>query len=367
MYTIAGKDLDFTALMHSGTNKGKEILSAAVEEAPEFIKEASLMDDDESSQLPDTNFALILFEERINPDNGFKKVASHRLFPIHNKAYTWLQMRTIQETGSQLPEEARKVASYHIANAARRYGIDVPEELEQQSEGVQSFNNRVDLSKLEDPTTKVAAAEDQEGFYDNENWAYIRGEEKKFPLHTPELVKRAMDYLEQHELAFVPHDRHNYCVKVVDKAKKFELPISEKVASYGGSEYSNKLDQGLQIRHLYAQGDEEHEALTKLASMKDTIDAREFACILDEFDQATKIADRGQVPDAYSSTLGEMGPLSGYTDRQIAGGVVSHQSKLAGYLGKGLVRQLADNPRETYAGLDDEQRDVFHQILSGSL
>lgn len=364
MYTIAGKDLDFTALMNAKDNKSRDILASVSQEAPDFIKEASSLDDDESDQLPDSHFALILYEEKVNPENGYRKVASHRLFPIHNKAYTWLQMRAIQETGSQLPEEARKVASYHISNAAKRHGIEVPEELEQESEGVNGFNNRVDLTKLEDPNIKVA---EHEGFNDDENWAYIRDGERRFPLHTPELVKRAMDYLEQHELTFVPHDRHDYCVKVVDKAKEFELPLTEKIASYGGSQYSNKLDDNLQIRMLYTKDDEEKEALTKLASTKDSIDPRQFSAILHEFDQATKIADRGPVKDAYSSTLGEMGPLSGFTDRQIAGGVVHHQKKLAGYLGKGIVRQLAENPRETYSGLDNEQRDVFHQILSGSL
>ena len=368
MYTLAGKNLDFTALMRSRTATGRELVNEVMAETPEFVKSASLVEGDDSVSLQDNQFALILYRQE-RDEHGQMKTANHRLFPIHNKAYTWLQMQALAKTADQLPEEARKVASFHIKNAALRHGLDLPDRIAQDGEDHKGFSNRVDMTTLDDPTHKVASAEEQEGYDDPANWGLMReGEAKRYPLHTPTLVKQAMEYVEQHELAFVPRDRYDLCCKIVDKAAELDMPVTEKVASYGGRSYSEAVDHMIRLRELHVQGDEEKEALQKVASAKETIDPREFAIVLNEFDQATKMAERAKgMPSAFDGTLGEMGPLEGYTDRQLSGAVATHQKKLSSYLGRGWVRQFVDNPRETYAGLEDQQRDVFHQILSGGL
>lgn len=365
MFNLAGKSLDFDALLRAGTSQGNDMIVSVAERAPDFVKTAAVIEDDQAEQLSDNHFALILQYKR--QEHGIEKTAQQRLFPIPSKAYTWLQIEALQRTGEQLPDEARKVASYHISNAARRYGIEVPEAIAQDAEGMQSFNNRVDATALTDPSVKVASAQEQEGYDDDANWGWVHGDDKRFPLHTPVLVKKAMDYVERHELTFMPRDRHSFCAKVVDKAREMKVDVTEKVASYGGRYYHGSADAMVKLRHLHTESDQERETLTKIANLKDAIDPREFAAILDEFDTATKMAQRGKVPDAFSSTLSEMGPLDGFSDREIAGGVVNNQKKLGSYLGKGLVRQLAEDPRGTYTALDDEQKDVFHQILSGAM
>lgn len=369
MFNLVGKSLDFTAIRRSGLPQADAIIDVVDQEGPDYVKSAALIEDEASEQLPDNQFALILYNKGY-AKNGQAKVAEHRLFPIPNKAYTWLQVEAIKRSGDELPAEARKVASYHITNAARRHGIDVPDDLAAWGEGPTDPGNRVDMATLDDPVGQEKTAGEATA-HEATHYALTRHGQHLFPLHTPALVKKAMNYIERYEHSFIPRDRHAFCTKVVDKAHEMGLAVTEKVASYGGTSYNKALDAMLRARESLLQSDEEHDALAKVASKKQTMDPREFANLLDEFDQATKIASRGAMPNAYQSALGPEGeapnPLEGYSDRDIAGGVVTHQQKLSSYLGKGVVRQLAHSPRETYDQLDPDQRDVFHQVLAGAL
>lgn len=85
---------------------------------------AVLLPAEEIPSLPDGEFAI--------------KVATvagvHRKFPIYNKASVALSGRYFDKIASELPEEIKKAAGYHLKVAHAQHGLDLPESLNEDYE-----------------------------------------------------------------------------------------------------------------------------------------------------------------------------------------------------------------------------------------
>lgn len=63
-----------------------------VVEFPEFVKEASKLTAEEASELPPAAFAM----------------PTHRMYPVHTRADTWLSSAYFQKFGSDMPAYQRQ-------------------------------------------------------------------------------------------------------------------------------------------------------------------------------------------------------------------------------------------------------------------
>lgn len=91
------------------TDVHKQDLMKMASSMPDYVKDAELISEDQLDNLSDGDFALIF-----NTREG----ETLRLFPILNKAHTWLAVQYFVRNKSKLPEEAQKIAATNILNAA---------------------------------------------------------------------------------------------------------------------------------------------------------------------------------------------------------------------------------------------------------
>jgi hypothetical protein len=86
------------------------------ETLPDFVKTAHRLTGDESSNMPDDAFALVLFDG----GNKMKK------FAMVDKGNTALSVVYLLEQGHLLPPEAIKTAAANLISACEHYGLAVP-------------------------------------------------------------------------------------------------------------------------------------------------------------------------------------------------------------------------------------------------
>ena len=92
----------------------------------ELVKCAHVPSFDELSDIPDEQFALILYHPHLG---SFKKYA------MTDKYLTEINLKVFEDKMDSLPDELVKVASYHLSKAAKFYRISVPEKIKKRPIG----------------------------------------------------------------------------------------------------------------------------------------------------------------------------------------------------------------------------------------
>jgi len=379
---MTNKAFDFSGLVESEHPDSISLFQAVDRGAPDYVKQASYQAQARQEDLPDHDFGLILEEEQVDA-LGRKKMAEHRLFPMTDASSTWLQIEALRRTGDSMPEEARKVAAYHITNAAERHGLQVPIAISNDAATMEPCSNRLSTRDLVDPSIKVAAEARQAAVPDSDEcYALVKEGERRYPIHTKNLIKKASEYFDRYEHDFSPSDRWQFANKVAAKAASLGLTPTAKIASYAGYHWDQAGSQAaLKERAYHVKTAAEGEALSALEGIVGKVEPHVFAELLDKFDAGTHMAARSSdLPDPYAATMktaadvsavvdasNVRGSLDQLDDRGIASIIIRHQDKLSSYLGTGLVRQLGDHPKATVEALDDDQREVLHQIISGAI
>ena len=355
MFKIAGKIIDAHDLLNSPVEAHKEAAVDLLRNAPDFVKQAQLFDQDQIERLPDAFFGLILTE----------KTATRRLFPVPDRAHAWLQLATLDKLAGFLPEQVVSVAAYGLKQAAGRYGLEVSEKIAACASDT-PCTNRLDTILIIEQPQKLASDQDDLSDVD---YALVVGDRRRYPIHTPELVKRAMEYFGQFEYSFALPDRYAFARAVVDRAQKFAMEVPEHLAKCAADTYAEALGEMLNLRRRYAS-DADKQALDMLERHRDQLDAVKFAELLHDWDEATEVAERHRLPNAYESTLSQeknAGHHDGLAVETILRGVVKHEEKLARYLGIDLIRQLKEFPAETYEALGEDAQEVLHNVIAGAL
>ena len=362
MFTPVGKALDFAGLIEipSATS---ESLVAAMAHAPDFVKEAEHTPD-AYDHLPDESFGLIITNQRGT------KTAEHRLYPLYDAASCWLQMESLRRTHEHLPPEARKVACHHVAAAAERYGLVVPQAIQKWASVDPPPSNRLDGDRLNDPIAQAAAQEKTAS--EPQPWGLIDDSgQGRWPLHTPALVKKAQDYLATYEDQLDPRERWQLATRTAQRAQELGVTITDKTASYAGVGWDHtRAQRMLKERAGQVKTAEEGQALLNLEQVIGQTDPETFAGLVDQLDRSSGF--KGTDPYAASMTLKEATwspgqPLDQMRARDIAQVIIRNQEKLSGHLGQSVVRQLCDHPHETLEGLDDDQREVLEHAIAGNL
>jgi hypothetical protein len=164
----------------------------------ELVKNAHIPSLEETEEIPDEQFALILYHPHIGK---MKKLA------MSDKYITELNMRIFEDRIESLPEEIIKVAAYHLSKAAKFYKITVPESIKKFVED-KPVSNWVNIAEVKPTHVKTAATDIK----------YALG--NKYPIHTAPMVKKALTYFTDHWKRFSPLNAFEYAINVKTAADK---------------------------------------------------------------------------------------------------------------------------------------------------
>ena len=334
MYDPAWTAVDWQQLAASPTPQAQHFFANQAAYAPEFVKEAHPVPVEAQQKLPDRVFGLIIDY----PEDQHKQASRH--FALTDMANTWLQMEALRHTGEQLPGHARKVAAWHVGAAALRHGLHMPAKIARWRGGMEGCSNRVVLPEEPDQVKQAAPPDDSDNMYGLVKTA----SDRRYPLHTPELVKQAMEYLEAYEFQFTPSQRYQMGTKIAARAKEENIPLTEKVSQYAyDGNYADTFGSAVAARTDYAIANKP-ESLTGLNDIAALADAG-----AQPWDVAEKVAmwdvdtgydqmDHVNGMSAHQAVLGgledteKVAQGDGFDmidDRQLAGLVLRHQAKLS--------------------------------------
>jgi len=379
MYNAAYTPTDWQGLAYHPSPQAEQFLHKQAGYMPPFVKQSAVLTPEEQAALPDRLFGLILA-----PAEPHK--TAERLFPVPDAAHTWLQLDALRCFGGQLPDAARKTAAWHLTQAATRHGLAVPYPVQQWSHGMAGCSNKVALAAEATPPAQ-GPPDDTDRMY-----GLVEGDQRRYPLHTPALVKRAMDYLAVHEAALTPPQRYQLATKTAARAREEGVALTEKVAQYTyDGTYSAGVGTAMAARTDYAVDQADGQALDALTAIGQAIDGGAApwtaAAKLAAWDQDHGYAARRAGPSAYEAVLGGMQPKQAQTlpqleaaaregggvrfseldDRALASLVLRHETKLSSLLGRSTVRQMMEHPQHTLAAFDEDQQDAVKMILAGQL
>jgi hypothetical protein len=293
MKKFAGMAYDATDLVTEGNIN---YLASLVKNDPdELEKNAHIPSRDETEVLPSEEFALVLY----HPQTGFLNK-----YATGDKYITKLNLKIFEDKHRGYPDEIAKTAAYYLVRAARHYRLDVPEEVEKLASG-KHVSNVVDLTLV----NKTAWINKQEMDKVAEEVEYALPEKKKYPIHTIGMVKKAMDYFEQHSRKFEPKDALEFASHVKQAAVKFNLPTTgttlDKYASLTSQKFNEDLKAHLLSRKGYVSEDNAgvyDELLEKSASLG-VVKTAEYLAVIDKKFEVNRQWNRG-VHDPYLSVLG---------------------------------------------------------------
>ena len=270
MKKLASLNYDVTDYLTSGKI---DYLVALTQGRDDLIKNAKVPTLDEMELLPDEQCALVLYHPHL--DGPLKK------FAMCDKATTELNLKIFEDTLSSLPEEIVKVASFHFLKAAKFYNLQTSDTLKKFAKEKQ-LTNRVNIAEVHDlpPTIEKTA----------EKVAFALG--KKYPIHTPELVKKAMTYFAEHGKRLSPINAFEYAVNVKIAADKLGVNYKgsaiEKYANIDSGSLSKNFKAAVRARRGYAS-EEDRTAYDELIKRAESLGPVKVAKVLEELDRKTGV------------------------------------------------------------------------------
>lgn len=223
--------------------------------------------------MNDERYALII----VHPDG-----TREPRFPLNTKENVHRSLEELEKDAS-LTQEERETAGYFLSQSAELFKVAC---------GCGKFpakkTNYVFRKKQALPT-------------DYEKKAYsFHALPGKYPIDTPQLVKRASAYFREHYRDFEPYERRMYAFNVKRQADKLNVPVDEMIEKYASDSFSPMIDYNLQRRYELT-GD---PGFLKLASYVGALNVDEFAKLVSELDQKNKVVYNKNIPDPYIMTLG---------------------------------------------------------------
>lgn len=247
-----------------------QYLADITKDNDELVKNAHVPTLDEAEQLPSDEFALILFHPHLGE---MKKLA------MSDKYLTELNMKIFADNIKQFPEEIVKVAAKNLCRAATFYGIGIPPEIAKYA-NEQIESNWVNISAIKE-TAKPMVKSAESVTYALRN---------KYPIHKPELVKKAILYLDENRNRFNPFDALEFAANVKTAADKFGINYDgTTLAEYThlkATKFNTKFASAVKARKGYV--DEENRSVyDELLDKADELGVIKTAEVLEKLDRAT--------------------------------------------------------------------------------
>lgn len=341
---------------------------------------------EELDRLSDRAFAVVVHE---------RGGAIERRWPLHDSAHVVMAAHYWNEMEGVIPDSVRQVAASQILDAARLFGVsDLPHvgNLEREASllAAKPKTNVVNLRGVGGRSSEETRTEQapfrhaeygakkgklmgEKGLLEKK--AYALPSRERYPIDTPELVKKAADYFEQHWKDMPFSERFEMASSLLQADYPEGHGPTETIEKFASCDYTDHapsvIRQRANFAHLEswpAQGREAVEVMAKAAEARE-LPARRLMFMLEAFDKEaglvpfwnTKILDpaetfaagdpRHYVGDDYVTSVG--GSPVGLAD--LTKTAEAHQTKLALNYGAAVAKGLADasTAAETFRNLPE--------------
>ena len=294
MIKFAGMAYDATDMVTEG--RIDYLVNLTKDDPDELTKNAHIPSREEVEEMPMDQFALVLHHPRVGQ---LKK------FATHDKYVTKLNVKILQDTAHNYPDEIAKTAAFYLKKASKFYRLDFPAELSKLAEA-EHVSNVVDLSELNEPAWIKKQASLTKLASDTE---YALPDKKKYPISTSEHIKTAIAYFDQNLYRFSPMDALQFAVRVKLAADKNNIPYEgtklEKYASLTSSSFNTGMRAHIKARKGYVPEDstEVYDELLHKSAVFGVIKTAEY---LEQVDRKLGVHRQWgiAVEDPYISVLG---------------------------------------------------------------
>ena len=294
MKKFAGASMDVSDLLSD--EKIDYLVGLSEGDPDDLIKNAHIPSKDEVATMPTDDFALVLY----HPHTGFLKK-----FACHDRYVTKLNIKILQDTQQNYPDEIVKTASFYLGKAAKHFRLDMPDELKKLAEG-KHITNIVDLTDVnatefhKKQATLIKTAEPK---------VFALPDEKRYPIDTPELIAKAITYFEKNATRFQPLEALVFAANVKKAALQEKVPtedtVLEKYAHLTSAKFASDWKENIRIRKPYVKEDE-REVYDELIEKAAEFGVIKTAEVLEAVDRKLGVNSQWghSVTDPYLSVLG---------------------------------------------------------------
>jgi hypothetical protein len=195
----------FTLTQNSDFLQGRQL--------PDFVKLANLQPHPKSRSFPDSNYALVLMD----------KEGSHRLYPTHDKASTWLSAQYVAENIEGMPKTAATIAARNIYGAATLFDVEIPPILKKLAAMAPAKTGR---HYFHNPTEPVFHRESIEKFADGDA---ITIDGTIMPIRSCMELNRAEEWFGEKHVKMAQADKYALARFIVRRREEL-APQGEKLA-----------------------------------------------------------------------------------------------------------------------------------------
>jgi len=290
------------------------------------------------------------------------KHGEDKRYPMKTRDQALLSCWYLEKNASKIPLEVTKVAASHLKRACGGHKIPV-------SDFIEKHNSDDVDSNVVNP------------YMDSESGKFAC--DNKYPINTPEQIKIAVEYFEEHEKRFDPDHAFEFCNNVHDAASSFGLKIAseKKIMGYIPDGYSNFLklafDNRLSLMSgIYEYGDKDGDAIklsyNRLYNSRDDMKPIEFSKKLAHVDKIAGIDahwDKGTIENPFKSTFrkisSSMVKVGGrsYSVPQLA--KVAESEKFASVFSTDFVEAFKGSPEDVFNSLPLPEKKLIASIIEG--
>lgn len=308
----------------------------------------------EMDDLRESQVALQLW----HPQTGFLKK-----YACYDAPLTQLNSQLLLEKEGHLPDEIVKTAAFFLRRAAKTYGLEIANDLDNLVGPTKLANNIVDLTRIDELAYTKKVAKDKSKACGSK---YALPKKKRYPLNSKEEVEKAAEYFDKYANSFDSMERLTFAMNTCKEAELQEVPLHGKIAKYAGiniSDFNENYPSHINIRKKYLLNEEDfgiyEELLEKSASLGVQTSARALEAIdlhygLDKL-WGTKLADpilstcsmQKEAEVEIDGTYVSRSQLNSLLRKDISGWVDDYTKKeLAGEDGLDVFKSLPEPTRE---------------------
>jgi hypothetical protein len=348
------------------------------QDIPASVRKTKLARKEELEKISSENFALVL----ATPDG-----ALHHKFPTHTHGDTWLSVKAFEKNAHKLPLAMQETAAHYLCKAAKLWTGnlswigELTQKVGSQNPSIQT--NLVPVTRdmeylpesieraTREYTEKTASLSD-------EDFGIVVDGVRRYPLHTPELVKKASDWFDENYMELKPELRRMMACRIIKAASKENLIVTtDEVFKYAGPDrmYSDDLPLSIQLRKHYVVDDTELHLLDDFLDKKASLEPEVAVKLLEKIDERLGLSKYWdtQFPDPYASVYampkfadyhycGPAGEVSGsdlreYVERK------NFRECLESYVSKEIIDELERNPVEVFNSLPVPEKELVMGLM----
>jgi hypothetical protein len=210
---------------------------------------------------------------------------------------------------------------------------------------------------------------------------FVFPHEQRFPIDTPELVKRADAYFQEWKTAMRAADRHVFASAVEKRASALGVKVSSAILEYAGDDYGPNIHAELVARRSLTEGTGHDTVYEVLSEKVAHIPAHAMASLLAEADAVVGIdASYGRpgvgVRDPYAAVFGKTAAVdtestwswsegSDYTNAEKLRKLGRHKPKALDELfGEGFGVSFCKDPVGVFRSMPDPQKVVIARLAA---